>query len=113
MENITEPDTMKPPTSTAQVQAIASLVQNPTVLILMLMLLGGQGADLFQSSNSSAEIRELRDDVQQAVGQLTDHSERIGRLEVRFNDAGRQAEETRELVRDVQDRVSQLVRSAD
>lgn len=51
--------------------------------------------------------------MQQAVGQLTDHSERIGRLEVRFNDAGRQAEETRELVRDVQDRVSQLVRSAD
>ena len=70
---------------TRDVRAISSIVQSPTAVVLLLMVLGGQGADLFASNNYSVELRELSADVQLALTGITDNSDRIDRLEMRID----------------------------
>ena len=71
--------------NTTAISAISGLIQNPAMFILVLLILGGQGADLFASNNSTAEVRELREDVQDALDEITSNAERINRVEERID----------------------------
>lgn len=60
--------------------------QNPAIFILMMLMLGGQGVDVFSSQASNVEFRELRTDVENALQGITNNSSRITRLEERIDD---------------------------
>jgi hypothetical protein len=64
----------------------SSLVgQNPLVFMILLLVLGGQGVDVFSSQVGNNEFRELRTDVESALQEITDNSERISRAEGRID----------------------------
>lgn len=70
------------------------LGQNPNVILFLLLILGGaQGVDLIGGFASATEVREVRDDLRTltttldgAVEEITDHSDRISRLERRVDE---------------------------
>ena len=59
--------------------------QNPLVFMVLLLVLGGQGVDIFSSQIGNSEFRELRTDVESALQEITDNSERISRNETRVD----------------------------
>lgn len=82
-----------------QATQLSQLMNNPGMLLIMLVLVGGQGADLFASNGYTAEIRELRIDVQRALDQIVDNSARLASVEQDIDELEEQLRETR---RDVQ-----------
>lgn len=65
---------------------LSQLLQNPTIFFIMLLMLGGQGMDLFASTTNTAEFRALRQDVERALEQITDNTTRIARSDERIDD---------------------------
>jgi len=70
----------------------ALLQQNPVFLILLLLVLGGQGMDIFTGQNSNVELRQqtyqldqLADRVAEALEEVRDNEERIERQETRLD----------------------------
>ena len=91
-------------------RTIASMLQSPMGFILLIMVLGGQGADLFASNNYTLELRGLRADVEQALREIADNSERIGRAEERLDRVSEEVRSVETRIRQAEDRIEDIER---